>query len=241
MFKVRYLTLPYLPSGTLLTLTILFHLTGLPFLTFNSTIHPSCHLPAPSTMGTRGLRVVRFRKRYYQFYQQLDSYPEYLGSKIAATIPTDAVKYQEWLATQRKSVEEWEALYEAFLTVKPGNENPADLPEFMHQQIPSLLAPLNDLFIEWIYIVDLDREVFSVNNGAHFKLDQVPHIDWINSLTCGSLGDQISVPGTIPLEALTSLVAERTFQTSNLSQKLSDLDVGFTFPHSLYDNDSYNS
>ena len=195
-------------------------------------------------MGTRGLRVVRFRKRCYEFYQQYDSYPEGLGSKIAATIPTDAVKYQEWLATQRKSAEEWETIYEAFLTVKPGNEVTADLPDFMQQQHPSLLAPLNDLWIEWIYIVDLDREVFSVNNGAHFKLDQVPHVDWINSLTCGELGDQISVPGTIPLEAVTSLVAERTFQSSNSLQKLSDLnviDVGSTFPHSLYDNDSYNS
>lgn len=175
-------------------------------------------------MGTRGLRVVRFRKRYYQFFNRFDSYPEYLGSSVAANIPADAVKYQEWLTTERKSAEEWEALYEAFLTVKPGNENPADLPEFMQQQIPSLLAPLNDLFMEWIYIVDLDREVFSVNNGAHFKLDQVPHIDWIKSLTRGSLGDQISVPGTIPLEVITSLVAERTFQTTNLSQRLSDLD-----------------
>ena len=190
-------------------------------------------------MGTRGLHVVRFRKRYYQFYQQYDSYPTGLGSEVAATIPTHAVKYQEWLTYERKSAEEWEAIYEAFLTVKPGNEVTADLPQFMQQQPPSLLAPLNDTWIEWIYIVDFDREVFSVNNGAHFKLDQVPHIDWINSLASGGLGDQISLPGTIPLEAVTSLVAERTFQTSNLSQKLSDLnvvDVGSTFPYFLYYN-----
>ena len=186
-------------------------------------------------MGTRGLRVVRFRKRYYQFYQQFDSYPTGLGSEVAANIPTDPVKYQEWLATERKSAEEWETLYEAFLTVKPGNEVTVELPAFMHEQPPSLLAPLNDTYIEWIYIVDLDREIFSVNNGAHFKLEQVPHIDWINSLAKGGLGDRISLPGILPLEAVTSLVAERTFQTSNLSQKLSDLttiDVGSTFPYS---------
>ena len=192
-------------------------------------------------MGTRGLRVVRFRKRYYQFYQQYDSYPTGLGKEVAAGIPTDAVKYQEWLATQRKSAEEWDALYEAFLSVNGGNENPPNLPTFMQEQAPSLLAPLNDTWlaplndtwIEWIYIVDLDREVFSVNNGAHFKLDQVPHIDWINSLADGGLGDKISLPGTIPLEAVTSLVAERTHQTGNVSQKLSDLSVigvGSTFP-----------
>lgn len=187
-------------------------------------------------MGTRGLRVVRFRKRYYKFYQQYDSYPTGLGSEVAVNIPADAAKYQEWLATERKSAKEWEALYEAFLSVKPGEEVTADLPDFMHEQPPSLLTPLNDTWIEWIYIVDLDREIFSVNNGAHFKLDQVPHIDWINSLANGGLGDQISLPGTIPVEAVTSLVAERTFQTSSLSQKLSDLnviDVGFHLPFLL--------
>ena len=176
-------------------------------------------------MGTRGLRVVRFRKRYYKFYQQYDSYPTGLGSEVAVNIPADAAKYQEWLATERKSAKEWEALYEAFLSVKPGEKVTAELPDFMRDQPPSLLTPLNDTWIEWIYTVDLDREVFSVNNGAHFKLDQVPHIDWINSLTSGGLGDQISLPGTIPLEAVTSLVAERTFQTNSLSQKLSDLHV----------------
>ena len=184
-------------------------------------------------MGTRGLRVVRFRKRYYKFYQQYDSYPTGLGSEVAVNIPTDAAKYQEWLATERNSAKEWEALYEAFLSVKPGEEFTADLPDFMHEQPPSLLTPLNDTWIEWIYIVDLDREIFSVNNGAHFKLDQVPHIDWINSLANGGLGDQISLPGTIPVKAVTSLVAERTLQTSSLSQKLSDLnviDVGFHLP-----------
>ena len=191
-------------------------------------------------MGTRGLRVVRFRKRYYQFYQQFDSYPEGLGSEVAASIPADAVKYQEWLATERKAKEEWEAVYEAFLTVKPGNKVTADLPEFMQQQPPSLLAPLNDLYIEWIYTVDLDREIFSVNNGAHFKLDQVPHIDWISSLTQGGLGDLISLPGAIPPEAVMSLVSERTFQTSSLPEKMSDLDVidvGSTFPHFSHDKD----
>ena len=100
-----------------------------------------------------------------------------------------------------------------------------------------MLAPLNDTWIEWIYIIDLDREVLTVNNGAHFKLDQVPHIDWINSLASGGLGDKISLPGIIPPESVTSLVAERTLLTSNLSQKLGDLniiDVSSTFPYSLY-------
>ena len=65
-------------------------------------------------MRTRGLRVLRFRKRYYQLPWQYDSYPEGLGRAFAATIPTDAVEYQEWLTTERKSAEECEAIYALF-------------------------------------------------------------------------------------------------------------------------------
>ena len=65
--------------------------------------------------------MVRFRKRYYVFYYKYDSYPQGLGNEVAAEVPIDAATYQEWLAVQRKSAEEWELLYEEFLTIKPGN------------------------------------------------------------------------------------------------------------------------
>ena len=192
-------------------------------------------------MGTRGLRVVRFRKRYYIFYNQWDSYPEGLGKTIANEIPTDTAKYQEWLAAQRKTAEEWEALYEEFLTIKPGNEVTTDLPDFMQQSFPSSLAPLNDTFIEWIYITDLDRETFSVNNGAHFKLEQVPHVDWINSLGNGGLGDVIALPGAVPMEAITKLVIGHNTQDGELSKHLGGLtvsEVSSSFGYHVYLIDS---
>lgn len=48
-------------------------------------------------MGTRGLEVVRFRKRYYMRYHQYDSYFEGLGTKIVASIPADPAEYQSML------------------------------------------------------------------------------------------------------------------------------------------------
>lgn len=187
-------------------------------------------------MGTRGYRVVRFRKRYYISFNQYDSYPDGLGKQIAAEIPTDATEYQVWLDAQRKSAEKWVALYEEFLSIKPGDEITSDLPDFMRQQFPSLLAPLNDTWIEWVYTVDLDRETFSVNNGAHFKLHQVPHIDWINSLADGDLGDKISLPGAVPIEALSDLVVEPTSESRELLDTLDDLtvsDVSCRFPYCM--------
>ena len=176
-------------------------------------------------MGTRGFRVVRFRKRYYIFFNRLDSYPEMLGTDIAAKIPGDAAKYQEWLVDQRKFAEEWEAVYETFLSVQPESEKTTDLPGFMQQHPPSLLTPLNDLFIEWVYTVDLDRETFSVNNGAHFNLKEIPHIDWINSLDCGELGDQIPLPAAVPKNAITSLVTDQRTELLEAQRGLPMSDV----------------
>ena len=48
-------------------------------------------------MGTRGLEVVRFRKRYYMRYHQYDSYFEGLGTKIVASIHADPAEYQSML------------------------------------------------------------------------------------------------------------------------------------------------
>ncbi len=45
-------------------------------------------------MGTRGLLIVRFRKRYYIQYNQFDSHFDGLGAKIVARIPSDPEEYQ---------------------------------------------------------------------------------------------------------------------------------------------------
>ncbi|KAL8911488.1 MAG: hypothetical protein Q9171_003349 [Xanthocarpia ochracea] len=159
-------------------------------------------------MGTRGYKAWRLRKRYYFQYNHWDSYPEGLGKDIAKTIPTDPEEYAAWLEAQRKMVTEWEAMWMKYLTLKHDGEQSAELPKFMWDYQPSFLAPLNDVYIEWVYIIDLDREIFSVSNGAHFKLDRIPHIDWIGALNVGSLGDQICLPALLPEGACTNVVAE---------------------------------
>lgn len=98
-------------------------------------------------------------------------------------------------------MEEREAEQDRCLTLKPAAQRVTEEEEaeegvdaFADGEQTIWLAPLNDFMIEWVYIIDLDREVFSVNNGAHFKLDRIPHIDWMGSLADGRLGDKISLP-----------------------------------------------
>jgi hypothetical protein len=45
-------------------------------------------------MGTRGLRIVVFRGRYFIYYNNYDSYPRGLGEAIVCDIPTDPEQYQ---------------------------------------------------------------------------------------------------------------------------------------------------
>jgi hypothetical protein len=44
-------------------------------------------------MGTRGYVALRFRAKYYNFYNQFDSNAEHLGKKLINTIPTDPEEY----------------------------------------------------------------------------------------------------------------------------------------------------
>ena len=177
-------------------------------------------------MGHSGLRIVRFRKRHYMFIEY-DPWPDCLGLQVAREIPADTAKYQEWLAAQRKSAEEWEVLYEDFLSVKPGNEvtTKTDLPDFMLEQPPSLFPPLAKGCIEWIYTVDLDREIFSVSNEDHFKLEQVPHIEWIDAIYGESLVDQVSLLDPVPMKDVIDFVNEHTSQNGELSDALSSITM----------------
>jgi hypothetical protein len=39
----------------------------------------------------------------------------------------------------------------------------------------------NDLMIEWVYVIDLDNELFSVNNWIFFDLSNIPRNRWIQA------------------------------------------------------------
>lgn len=45
-------------------------------------------------MGTRGLRIVCFRGRYFVYYNQYDSYPEVFGESVAGRVPDDPQEYK---------------------------------------------------------------------------------------------------------------------------------------------------
>ncbi|KAJ8098163.1 hypothetical protein POJ06DRAFT_270141 [Lipomyces tetrasporus] len=135
-------------------------------------------------MGTRGLEIVRFRRRYYIRWHQYDSYFEGLGAKIVASIPANPEQYHEWLESMRAEYAARErALERHVYKIRNGFE-----PDYSHfcefATLPSELPRLGDYDAEYIYIINLDHEVLTMNHSIHWKLGNIPRQDklWLRAI-----------------------------------------------------------
>lgn len=184
-------------------------------------------------MGTRGYRVVRFRKRYYRFYNQWDSYPEGLGKDLACGIPKDSQAYQKWLAQQRQEALGWHNALEQFLCRNDAGE--LDAGELVVDQehpwgvatetLPDFKPALNDLYIEWVYTIDLDNEVFTIDNGAHVQLSRASDLAWIPAIAHAFDGDRILLPDSIDTEAIADIVVKLPDPSASVLETYTNLNV----------------
>ncbi|RDW68789.1 uncharacterized protein DSM5745_08549 [Aspergillus mulundensis] len=136
-------------------------------------------------MGAQGLEIVRFRGRYYVYYHHMDSYYERLGARIVDRIPIDPKGYQDWLKSMRAEYAAKEHalerhVYEMRDGVKPDyslfdelEELPSELPKF-----PTAIDP------DFFYIINLDREVLTMDYSVHWKLGNIPRQDdlWLRAI-----------------------------------------------------------
>lgn len=125
--------------------------------------------------------------------------------QIVQKIPSDRKKYLAWLQAERKQAEKWETCWDHNMAVEPNNTAPWKHCDIV--EVPTWFTPLKDIMIEWVYVIDLDRELFTVNNGAHFRLDQVSKINWPKALGEARLEDTIALPARLPDGAIVGLVA----------------------------------
>ncbi|GKZ96524.1 hypothetical protein CBS147343_10884 [Aspergillus niger] len=135
-------------------------------------------------MGTRGLEIVRFNRRYYIRYNRLDSYYEGLGAKIVARIPTDPNKYQEWLQSMREKYATKERALDALIYTIHNGVKPdySQFSEFV--SLPSEIPRLHGYDAEYIYVINLDHEVLTMNYGIHWKLSNIPRENdlWLDAI-----------------------------------------------------------
>jgi hypothetical protein len=119
-------------------------------------------------MGTRGYKVYRHEGRYYVYLNDQDSYPEVLWLQVLREIPRNVSKekFEEWVRDTR------EFLYDEYDSDADSDDSDDSLlPDVSYKQ------PENDVFIEWIYEIDLDNLVFHVDSQPLFRLDNMPPED----------------------------------------------------------------
>lgn len=121
-------------------------------------------------MGTRGYKVHRHKGWYFAQYNHYDSYPEGLGIEVLAEIPTDPEKFLKWLEGMRHYFDELLEEHQDALN-KNGGLREDDGLEITRKQ------PTNDLFIEWVYEIDLDHLVFHIDCAPMYRLDHMPPTD----------------------------------------------------------------
>lgn len=94
---------------------------------------------------------------YFNKYNHLDSCPKGLGVEML-----DSMRYPNWIESRRKQLGE--------ILDKLDDGYVEDDPATTLTKHP----PRNDLFIEWIYEIDLDRNIFHINGIPFFSLDCIP-------------------------------------------------------------------
>ena len=173
-------------------------------------------------MGTRGFRIIEFKGRYWIFYNHWNSSPDGLGNSLVESIPEDPEKYQKWLQSQRDFFTKWDSLLQEFLTIQPDNlrqlqSDRTHMPVFhgasderlQGDSPPCCQYRVNYLFVAWTYTIDLDREVFSVDNGAHFRLDYIPRNgQWIRAVLIDNKGVRCLLPHLVPAQSVATLAVD---------------------------------
>jgi hypothetical protein len=137
-------------------------------------------------MGTRGRYVFKFLKKYYVFYNQFDSYFSGIGDMIVKELANykleDFEKMKAKLSIIKRS-DINDGSGSDFEGVMCALENPD---KYRLIEITNC-EPDNDSDIEYIYILDLDHDIFKVKYIGYdncidcnrFRLSAIPR-DWMD-------------------------------------------------------------
>ena len=70
---------------------------------------------------------------------------------------------------------------------------------------PAYEVPVWGDLIEFTYVMDFDREVFTMDNEVHFFFRKIPRSCWIKSLSLDDFGGRTPIPRLVPDNSLASL------------------------------------
>jgi hypothetical protein len=114
-------------------------------------------------MGTRGHYVYRYRNIYFVYYSNSDSYPEGLGIQMLHSMrqPNAITKERQRFG---------EILDKILVLDDVRRARPNEGVDFIAQK----QRPQNDVWIEWTYEIDLDRNIFHIDGIPFYSLECLP-------------------------------------------------------------------
>ena len=150
-----------------------------------------------------------------------------MGNSLEEGIPADPEDYQKWLQAQRNHYKKWDCLLHKFLCIKPKDlasmhvdASPfcvwkTAFDERMYYVPPSYNPGSYDISIEFIYTIDLDLEIFSIDLSAHYQLGHISRDDvWIEALFI-KRNKRFVLPQCVPRESIGNLTVPNEDFTPN--------------------------
>ncbi|KAF8954543.1 hypothetical protein BDZ97DRAFT_1976017 [Flammula alnicola] len=114
-------------------------------------------------MGTRGYKVYRRKGWYHITYIPCDSYPRVAGVAVLNEVARGDA-YQKWLEGFRDSLDkELEELRREADDPEGKLDTYSDEEPGSYGVVITRKRPRNDIFIEWMYEIDTDNEIFHVS------------------------------------------------------------------------------
>ncbi|KAL8837693.1 MAG: hypothetical protein Q9170_002425 [Blastenia crenularia] len=157
-----------------------------------------------------------------------------MGDSLVEAIPMNPQKYQQWLQSQRDCFAKWDDLLQRTLCINHDQLQNIEIDRvllgFLGEAfderlcvLPSYNPGWDRWDMEYTYTIDLDLEVFTISNTAHYRLDRVPKDKvWIRALDVdqsyyipGRYGRRFVHPRLAPEESLASLVVKCSAFTPN--------------------------
>ncbi len=80
--------------------------------------------------------------------------------------------------------------------------------------------------IEFIYVMNLNRKIFTMNNEVHFLFCKIPRFCWIKSLSLNEFEERTSIPRLVSKNSLASLIVLNNDMHDDLTS-ISHMSVEF--------------
>ncbi|KAF8158023.1 hypothetical protein B0H34DRAFT_438639 [Crassisporium funariophilum] len=152
-------------------------------------------------MGSRGYKVYHYLGWYHVTFYSQRSHPWALGLEVLSEIPRCPELYLDWLERRREQLEKDLDVY------LKGDSKEVDANEHGNGEndiccrIVTKHRPRNSSWIEWIYGLDLENELFLVDNQPLFRLDNMPPADtFLSAISLDSYGHRAYNPAETPAQ-----------------------------------------